>query len=165
MRTLGLIGLVTLLALVILYQSYMLTEGFFFADEDTTSDTSDSCGNSVPVCSSLSSKRKCNKVPECLWNKSEGECQDKPVADDEPAEEETESTYAPYKPSAADKKHQRAKLLRDIQKIVHNEVLSDRSTTASRYPSHRKSGNDYEESCDNSPALQQGCEMEDTCTY
>lgn len=161
MRTLGLVGLVTLLALVILYQSYMLTEGFFFAEEDTTSD---SCGNSVPVCSSLSSKRKCNKVPECLWNKSEGECQDNPTVADEPAEEDTESTYAPYKPSAADKKHQRAKLLRDIQKIVHNEVLSDRSTTASRYPSHRGSGNDNdEESCDNSPALQQGCEMEDSC--
>jgi hypothetical protein len=76
---------------------------------------------------------------------------------------DTESNHAPYRPSAADRKQQRAKLLRDIQKIVRNEMASERSTTGSRYPSNRSCNNDYEDSCDNSPALQQGCEMEDTC--
>jgi len=76
----------------------------------------------------------------------------------------SESTYSPYKPSAADRKHQRAKLLRDIQKIVHNEMLNERGTTGSRYPSNGSCDSSCDEdSCDNSPALQQGCEMEDSC--
>ena len=75
-----------------------------------------------------------------------------------------DSTYAPYRPSAADRKQQRAKLLRDIQKIVRNEMLNERGTTGSRYPSNGSCDSSCDEdSCDNSPALQQACEMEDSC--
>jgi hypothetical protein len=69
------------------------------------------------------------------------------------AEEESESTYAPYKPSAADRKKQRNKLLKDIRKIVHKELADNRPSSSSK----------AHESCDDSPSIQQGCEMEDNC--
>jgi len=67
------------------------------------------------------------------------------------AEEDSESTYAPYKPSASDRKKQRSKLLKDIRNIVHKELATSKSSSKAH------------ESCDNSPAIQQGCEMEDNC--
>ena len=70
-----------------------------------------------------------------------------------PAEEEPESTYAPYKPSATDRKKQRNKLLKDIRKIVHKELADNRPSSSSK----------AHESCDDSPSIQQGCEMEDNC--
>jgi hypothetical protein len=69
------------------------------------------------------------------------------------AEEEPESTYASYKPSAADRKKQRNKLLKDIRKIVHKELSDNLPSSSSK----------AHESCDDSPSIQQGCEMEDNC--
>ena len=190
---LGVIGLTIVLVLVILYQTYTLTEGFKFGVT-----TQDSCGNQVPSgstfnlidCKTLTNEKMCNNsAPLCMWNKysTPQKCvasADK-VSDEDrqgvtgllptvtaglqpgsmlgpgglgpaytfPAEEEPESTYAPYKPSAADRKKQRNKLLKDIRKIVHKEVVDNRPSSSSK----------AHESCDDSPSIQQGCEMEDNC--
>ena len=226
MRTLGVVGLSVVLILVLLYQSYVLTEGFKFGvtttDSTTTEITTTDCANkSKDACTApcmwnvYSNPQKCvaqgDKTPEedrqgatgylakcegrsketcsgplCMWNvySNPQKCvsQSAIVSDEDRqgvtggllptildvhalniAEQDSnkasDSSYAPYKPSAADRKQQRAKLLRDIQKIVHNELLNERGTTGSRV----RCDDDYEDSCDNSAALQQGCEMEDTC--
>jgi hypothetical protein len=192
MRTLGLVGLSVLLILVLLYQSYFLTEGFGFGIPAASTDTS---GGSIPgVLMECSTKtQETCTGPQCVWNKyhdnGKGICVnagDKIDPNDrqgvtggllpsaaavhdlnimkQDLNKAMDSSYSPYRPSAADRKQQRAKLLRDIQKIVHNEILNERGTTGSRYPSNGSCGSSCDEdSCDNSPALQQGCEMEDSC--
>lgn len=181
---LGVIGLTIVLVLVILYQTYVLTEGFKFG----VTTAQDSCGNQVPSgstfnlidCKTLTNEKMCNNsAPLCMWNKysTPQKCvasADKVSDEDrqgvtgllptaaavhnyniatQAAEEESESTYAPYKPSAADRKKQRNKLLKDIRKIVHKEVVDNRPSSSSK----------AHESCDDSPSIQQGCEMEDNC--
>jgi hypothetical protein len=180
---LGVIALTVLLILVILYQTFVLTEGFKFGVT-----TQDSCGNQVPSgstfnlidCKTLTNEKMCNNsAPLCMWNKysTPQKCvasADKVSDEDrqgvtgllsnaaevhnyniatQAAEEETESTYASYKPSAADRKKQRNKLLKDIRKIVHKELADNRPSSSSK----------AHESCDDSPSIQQGCEMEDNC--
>jgi hypothetical protein len=194
MRTLGLVGLSVLLILVLLYQSYFLTEGFGFgipAASTDTSGTKDTSGGSIPgVLMDCATKTKdsCNG-PLCMWDKYHDKCVFQagvtPDADRQgvtggyvppptptpmlgpgglgPSWTQDSSTYGSYKASAADRKLQRAKLLRDIQKIVHNEMLNERGTTGSRYPSNGSCDSSYEEDSCNTPALQQGCEMEDSC--
>jgi len=215
MRTLGVVGLSVVLILVLLYQSYVLTEGFLFGagkkprpcatymdmsgctevstcvwemDSQKCKDKDSSASfnpNDPSIDCSGQPKETCN-APTCMWNvysKPQKCVSQSAIVSDEDRQGTTggllpnisvvhdlnitkqdsnkasDSSYAPYKPSAADRKHQRAKLLRDIQKIVHNELLSERGTTGSR----TRCDDDYDDSCDNSAALQQGCEMEDTC--
>lgn len=195
MRTLGLVGLSVLLILVLLYQSYFLTEGFGFGIPSASTDTSgnsDTSGGSIPgvlMECSMKTQDSCTG-PRCIWNKyhdgGKGICVnagDKIDPNDRqgttggilpsaailgpgglgPSWTQDSSSYAPYKPSPADRKQQRAKLLRDIQKIVHNEMLNERGTTGSRYPSNGSCDNSCEDDSCDTPALQQGCEMEDNC--
>jgi hypothetical protein len=133
MRQYSIFALVGILILIIGFQYYVIREGF----------ENDQQPVNVPVTQSSEdqSQSQSDDQGEMVVNAIKGVIMESPEAKE------------------AQQKQERAKLLRDIQSIVHNEVASQKGMTKGAQAFFQQNPDGSSTYSDGSPSEKQGCEM------
>jgi hypothetical protein len=135
MRQYSIFALVGILILIIGFQYYILREGF-----DT--DIREVIETPISAPSQTSDNQpESDDQGEMVINAIKGVIMESPEAKE------------------AQQKQERAKLLRDIQQVVHNEVASQKSMTKGAQAFFQQNPDGSSTYSDGSPAEKQGCEM------